>query len=64
MTKKHFIQFAAKIKSAHVFTHSHSICEAEAKERAWAMANMVCDVAKQDNPRFDENRFLAACGLK
>lgn len=54
MSKKHFIQFAAKIK---VFVERGQM------EIAKEMAIMVILIASEENPRFDHNRFLAACGL-
>lgn len=51
MSKKHFEEFAIRIRLE---------SSLEAKK---AMANMVIEVATADNPRFDKNRFLVACGL-
>lgn len=55
MTKKHFIAFAAYIKSLPVKQYG-------AGERR-DMAEMVAKIAAQDNPNFDRARFLKACGL-
>lgn len=54
MTKKHFIALAAQIKNL--------VSLGKASE-AQAAADVVCNVAAQDNARFDRNRFLLACGL-
>jgi hypothetical protein len=55
MTKKHFIQFAEHIKNLPVKSHGRGERE--------SMANMVCEIASKDNPRFDRARFMVACGL-
>jgi len=54
MSKKHFIQFAAEIKA---------LVDAGNLSEARAAAEVVRAVAQRDNPRFDINRFYAACGL-
>jgi hypothetical protein len=51
MTRIHFIEMAAKLKN--VADHDSRIMA----------AICFCDVARKANPRFDTNRFLAACGL-
>lgn len=50
MTKMHFIAFARYIHDSPLPVETRQ-----------AMAEMV--IAVQDNPRFDRDRFLAACGL-
>ncbi len=57
MTKKHFIAFAKIINQQLV---ADKLC----KPKAQAMADMIIAVASQDNPAFDEKRFLKACGLE
>lgn len=54
MTKKHFIEFAQYIKNF----------PAQNEQERKNMAQMVIDIAKRDNPKFDEVRFLAACEPK
>jgi len=51
MTKKHFIH-AAKLIS----------CIPNMEEKI-AAARVFYQVAESDNPNFDRERFLAACGL-
>lgn len=52
MTKKHFIALAAEIAKI-----------SNLNERK-AAARVVVSVARDDNARFDTNRFLEACCLK
>ena len=52
MTKKHFEAFARQIQMSDVLP--------EIKEYA---ALVIVHVAEKDNPRFDRDRFLKACGL-
>lgn len=52
MTKKHFIAFAA------------AILRMGDRNSARAAAQVVINVARSDNPRFDTDRFLRACGLE
>lgn len=65
MTKKHFLAIAAEFKKS----VEHARCT-EIHENNVAPLNAVkmtirgfINVAIADNPRFDVNRFLAACGL-
>lgn len=53
LTKKHFIAFANEIRLSHG-TYA---------EKDWA-AQIIITVARQSNPRFDREKFLAACGLQ
>ena len=53
MTKKHFKAFAETIKQA----------DGSRALKLYA-AGIVIHVSKQVNQRFDEERFLVACGLK
>ena len=57
MTKKHFIKFAAHIKQR----VEEAGNDRELLARAKAIALAVIEV--QDNPNFDKQRFLRACGL-
>jgi len=54
MSKKHFVALAAEIKN---------LVDAGNLSEAHAAADVIATVAIKDNPRFDINRFLAACGL-
>jgi hypothetical protein len=51
MTKKHFIQLAKEIAAESNIELRKFACE------------VVIKVARQDNPRFDVERFRRACGL-
>lgn len=53
MTKKHFEAFAREISSS----------SGNYTTKLFA-AVIFCRVAEQDNPRFDRERFLKACGLE
>lgn len=57
MTKKHFIKFAEQIK---ILLSSGEFNKGQTAK----MADVVCQVAKNDNPNFDRARFLKACGLE
>lgn len=49
MTRKDYEKIAAAIK--------------ESRE-PMALVNLLMDVFEKDNPRFDRERFLTACGLR
>jgi hypothetical protein len=51
MTKKHFIAAANLIQS-----------EPDLHKRA-NLAHFFCELARADNPKFNESKFLDACGL-
>lgn len=53
MTKKHFKRFAEEIARS-----------VELKSVRQAMANLIMEVGSYFNPRFDEVKFLVACGLR
>ena len=60
LSKKHFISFAKAIKNLideSVYKDNRRFVEAN------ACADIVCKVAGEDNPNFDEARFRKACGL-
>lgn len=52
MTKKHFQMFADEIKNSNLSLENKKV-----------MADIVVTVAEKDNPRFDRDRFLKACGF-
>lgn len=60
MTKKHFIALAAEIADYVRFSND---TPERTKEYATFAARVICSVAKADNPRFDRDRFMRACGL-
>lgn len=51
MSKKHFVAAANIIQSEPCL------------EKRGNLARFFCELAKKDNPRFDELRFLTACGI-
>jgi hypothetical protein len=53
VTKKHFVEFAEYVRIEY----------AGKPELARAAANAFVYVARRDNPRFDVDRFLKACGV-
>jgi hypothetical protein len=50
MTKKHFIAMAEHIRTSHLSPHDQEVME-----------NFAIAIARQFNPRFDVERFKAAC---
>lgn len=62
MSRKHYIQFAEFIKNygADRVEHDKTVNSIVRKD----MAYMVAQIAKQDNPNFDRNRFFYACGVE
>lgn len=67
MTKKHFIALAAAIKDtpipARLLPDDHADDATVAYEARRFAANVIAVVACADNPRFDYERFVKACGL-
>lgn len=63
MTKKHFIKLAAEIKSEFQLDCPWDTLSPTMKTAALASVAVVCKVAADANPRFDERRFRAACGV-
>lgn len=59
MTKKHFIAIAAAFKTQFEKASDNPPAQAAIKECVDAFAG----VAANDNPRFDTQRFLTACGI-
>lgn len=59
MSKKHFIALAERLRFAYgqQSTRAQRIAAAD-------MIHAVAQVCAQDNPRFDYDRFYAACGLE
>jgi hypothetical protein len=52
MTKKHFKALALEIRESD-----------QPAETKWFAARVIARVASQDNPHFDRERFLKACGF-
>ncbi len=63
MTKKHFIAFARHLNidlSSDQFSPEYEQTIAKCQYAA----SVFAAVAMTDNPRFDVNRFMVACGLR
>ena len=58
MTKKHFEAFAREIRA--LITGGPMVTDDRV---ARAFAEVIVRIASQDNPRFDRERFMKACGL-
>lgn len=62
MTKKDFVAVAKQVKSdLDRAVREQDILLAHSAEHA---ANNFADLAKKDNPNFDRDRFLRACGIQ
>lgn len=59
MTKKHFIKIAAAI-GLQVEQWAEGT---EGHDTLRELADDLCDIFKRINPRFDKDRFMAACGF-
>lgn len=55
MTKKHYAAIAAIMSEVHDDYRFDGAVD--------AMARRMADYFKSENPRFDRDRFIAACGL-
>lgn len=51
MSRKHYIELAA-------------LCSELVGGQREYVAHKLADICKRDNPRFDRDRFLAACGVE
>lgn len=70
LTKKHFIAIAREISSerdnALSIIAEGPVTEAEQRGRLAALENMahsMCALFRAENPAFDQERFLKACGF-
>ena len=63
MTRKHFIEFARRIKL--VVEHANTLQEGSnvVMEQAVSQYTLICDVACMFNARFNADKFRKACGL-
>jgi hypothetical protein len=59
MTRRDYVLIAAALKGAHD-SHIHTLPGAIGVRTA---ALTLADTLAQDNPRFDRDRFLKACGV-
>lgn len=60
MTKKDYIKFAAMIKGYVTMGETVPMYH----PRLIVLAQHIADIPQDDNPRFDRERFLVACGMK
>ena len=58
MTRKHYVAIA-EIIANNEFSHTTG-----GHNAIIAMANSMADYFKQDNPKFQPERFLTACGIE
>lgn len=65
MTKKHFEAFARQIAADFHAASDLPVIEErrQAEYAARYAALLVADIARQNSPRFDRERFMKACGL-
>ena len=62
MTKKNYVALAAAIKSKLPVTVV-SVPDASFRFGVEATAHAIADVLALDNPKFERDRFLEACGV-
>ena len=62
MTKKDYIKFANMIRSQ--IQDADSERDWYARESAIRTASDAASIFKADNPRFDREQFLKACGIE
>lgn len=58
MTRKDYVAIAQAFKLAHVPNAS-----AETQASLFELAGRLANILALDNPRFDRERFLVACGV-
>jgi hypothetical protein len=56
MTKKHFVALAQAVKK--VATKAGMT-----ETQHWFLANSITEVCESQNPKFDRDRFILACGV-
>ena len=65
MTKRHFVAFARRISED--LTNARTRFSPAEYRRTWDActyaASTFADIAREDNGRFDRDRFMDACGL-
>lgn len=59
MTKKHYIKIAAVFKRAKELENN----DEDAVQVLHDLAYDLCTFFKEDNPNFDRERFMTACGF-
>ena len=69
MSKKDYLAFAAIIRYALEDTRKHNTHGRFAmttkilQDQLLTIARMLCEEFEDDNPRFDEEKFMRACGF-
>jgi len=63
MTKKDYELIATAVWRAGFITDKNKVREQAKKDRARLIAINLATDLKRDNERFDEDRFMSACGL-
>lgn len=58
MTKKDYIKLAAVINKNYTI-----LTKPDNKFTVWLIAKDLCRELQQDNPLFDYNKFMKACGM-
>ena len=65
MTRKDYVAIAKAINDA--MAHERRICPqdalAQSEHICRALAGNIANTVARDNPRFDRERFLKACGI-
>lgn len=62
MSRKHFEALAAAI--AEQYSLAVDAGNTEARQAVARLAGSIARACANDNPRFDDKRFLAACGIQ
>jgi len=63
MTRKDYVLLATALRNARPGFY-HDVTQASPAQTVWlASAYSVADALTKDNPRFDSDRFLTACGV-
>ncbi len=63
MTRKHYEQFARELSRDLANIQIGDTNRDLIRLQIEYAANLIADIAIQDNPRFDRSRFMKACGL-
>lgn len=63
MTKQYLEAFAAEIKSRFGLDRPWAEVPLDTQSHALSCVGVVCMVARDSNPKFEERRFRAACGV-
>lgn len=64
MTRKDYVLIAGALKSSHVSNTLNNGNRALYNNGIDNAASLIADALARDNPRFDRERFLKACGVE